>query len=513
MSDKVQPSAVVRDSSTTPAASVGMTKGGGMTKGAEEQRPAVTMNHIGDDKKMHVIEFRPNRKQLRFLMAKAKYVGFGGARGGGKSWSIRVKAFLLAMRYPGIKILIVRRTLVELRNNHIDPLKQMLRGLARYNQTERKFVFPNGSTISFEYYDSENDSLKYQGVEHDVIFIDEATQFMENWLKIIASCCRGVNGFPKRIYYTCNPGGPAHAYIKRLFIDRDFREYEKPEDYVFIQSLVTDNKALMDTNPEYISFLQNLPPKLKKGWLYGDWNFADGMYFEEFRDIEDGYDTHQWTHVINPFPPKRHWPIYRSFDWGYAKPFSCGWWTVDDDGVIYRIDEMYGVQYSGKDPIPDTGVKWFPDKVFSEIQKHEQEHPYLKGRKITGVADPAIWDAEGGISYAETAAKYGIFFQQGDNERIPGWMQMHYRMAFDENGFARMYIFNTCRNWIRTIPTLEYDPHNSEDLLTTGEDHAADETRYFCQMRPVTPIIPAEEINPAWGSDPLDQFVYRRHNR
>ena len=461
----------------------------------------------------NVIEYRPNRKQLRFLRAKAKHVGFGGARGGGKSWAIRVKARLLANRWPGIKILIVRRTLVELRNNHIDPLKAMLRGFAKYNQQERKFIFPNGSSISFEFFDSDKDEFKYQGVEYDVIFIDEATQFQENWLKIITSCCRGVNDFPHRIYYTCNPGGPGHQYIKRIFVDREFRGDENPEDYVFIQSLVTENKALLDASPEYISFLKNLPPKLKKAWLYGDWNVMEGMYFEDFRNSEDGYDDHRWTHVINPFKPKAHWPVYRSFDWGYNNPFSCGWWTVDDDGVIYRIDEMYGVEYSAGEPIPDKGVKWPPEKVFTEIRKHEMEHPYLKGKNIQGIADPAIWDAETGISFAETAAKCGVFFQPGDNARIPGWMQIHYRLMFDEAGYAQMYVFKTCKNFIRTITTLEYDPHKPEDLLTSGEDHALDETRYFCQSRPVTPHLAEEEFQPAYGSDPLDQFVRRSMKR
>ena len=460
-----------------------------------------------------VIEFRPNPKQTKFLKAKTKYVAFGGARGGGKSWAIRVKAVLLANRWAGIKILIVRRTLVELRKNHINPLKTMLHGIAKYNQQERYFIFPNGSTISFEFYDSDADKDKYQGVEYDVIFIDEATQFQEEWLKNIATARRGVNQFPKRVYYTCNPGGPGHSYIKRVFVDRDFRGEENPDDYVFIQSLVLDNKALMEADPDYLTYLRNLSPKLRKAWLYGDWNIFEGMYFEEFRQNEDGYDTKQWTHVINPFTPRKHWPVYRSFDWGYNKPFSCGWWTVDDDGVIYRIDEMYGVEYSGGDPVPDHGVKWPPEKVFSEIARHEREHPYLKDKTIQGIADPAIWDAETGISIADTAAKYGIYFQPGDNARIPGWMQIHYRLMFDEAGYAQMYIFRTCRNFIRTITTLEYDPHKPEDLLTTGEDHALDECRYFCQSRPITPHIDEEKPMPAWGSDPLDQFVRRSERR
>lgn len=474
---------------------------------------AIKLNHIDSSGKMRVIEFKPNRKQLRFLLAHAKYVAFGGARGGGKSWAIRAKGILMANRWAGIKILIVRRTLVELRNNHIEPLRGLLKGLAKYNQQERKFIFPNGSTITFEFYDSDKDEMKYQGVEYDVIFIDEATQFQESWLRIIASCCRGVNEFPKRIYYTCNPGGPSHQYIKRLFVDRDFREGENAEDYVFIQSLVLDNKALMEASPEYITFLKNLPPKLRKGWLYGDWNIAEGMFFEEWRVNEEGYKTKQWTHVIEPFTPRPHWKIYRSFDWGYAKPFSCGWWTEDDDGVVYRIDEMYGVEYSNGEPIPDQGVKWDPDRVFSEIAKHEKEHPYLKGKQIIGVADPAIWDAESGISFAETAGKHGIFFQPADNARIPGWMQIHYRLAFDELGYARMYVFKTCRNFIRTITTLEYDKHKAEDLDTKGEDHALDECRYFCQLRKVPPLLPPEKNEPAWGSDPLDQFTRRMDRR
>jgi hypothetical protein len=186
---------------------------------------------------------------------------------------------------------------------------------------------------------------------------------------------------------------------------------------------------------------------------------------------------------------------------------------VDDDGVIYRIDEIYGVEYAGGEPVADHGVKWPPEKVFSEISQHEKEHPYLKGRQIQGIADPAIWDAESGASIAETAAKYGVYFNPGDNARIPGWMQMHYRLMFDEAGYCQMYVFKTCKNFIRTITSLQYDAHKAEDLDTKGEDHAADEARYFCMSRPITPHIAEEQKLPAWGSDPLDQFVGRSMRR
>ena len=134
---------------------------------------------------------------------------------------------------------------------------------------------------------------------------------------------------------------------------------------------------------------------------------------------------------------------------------------------------------------PNEGIKWTPPQVFAEIARIEREHRWLAGKKIIGIADPAIWDAETGKSIADTAAEQGVYFSPGDNKRLPGWMQVHYRLAFDENGFPRMYIFRNCRAFIRTLPLLQYDDHKCEDLDTDGEDHVADETRYFCMARPI----------------------------
>ena len=121
----------------------------------------------------------PNPKQVQFFEANVKHIGFGGARGGGKSWAVRVKAMLLALFYPGIKILIVRRTYQELINNHINPLRTMLNGVAKYNNTEKVFNFSNGSTINFGYCAADSDLDRYQGAEYDIIFLDEATQLDE----------------------------------------------------------------------------------------------------------------------------------------------------------------------------------------------------------------------------------------------------------------------------------------------------------------------------------------------
>ena len=185
------------------------------------------------------------------------------ARGGGKSWAVRTKTILLAMRYPGIKILIVRRTYKELEGNHIRILKADTRGIANYNSTSKLLTFVNGSTVEFMYCARDGDLDKLQGQEYDIICIDEAAQLSEYQIKAIAACCRGVNNFPKRIYLTCNPGGQGHAYVKRVFVDRQFNSNENPDDYEFIQALVDDNSALMEAQPEYVQQLEALPQKLR----------------------------------------------------------------------------------------------------------------------------------------------------------------------------------------------------------------------------------------------------------
>lgn len=461
--------------------------------------------------------YAPSERQKLFLQARAKHIGFGGARGGGKSWAVRTKAKLLAVRYPGIKMLIIRRTYPELLNNHINALIVELYGAAKYNRQDKCFRFTNGSTIKFGYCASDGDLDQYQGAEYDVVFLDEATQLQEMWIRKITACVRGVNGFPKRIYYTMNPGGASHGYIKRLFIDRRYEDGENPDDYVFIQSLVTDNRALMESQPDYIKQLEALPPKLREAWLYGRWDIFEGQFFEDFRvspdetlceaagiSVADALAQRRYTHVIPAFDISagecRGWTIMRSYDFGYSKPFSVGWWACDYDGVLYRVMELYGCTAT-----PDEGVRWSPDEQFRRVAEIEREHPWLKGRKIVdSIADPAIFDASRGESIAETAAKYGIHFTPGDHERIPGWMQVHYRLQFDEQGYARMYIFDTCKAAIRTLPLMMHSETHPEDIDTKLEDHCPDEIRYMCMSRPIKPVVNVQK-EPVFF-DPLDQY-------
>jgi phage terminase large subunit len=456
----------------------------------------------------------PSEKQKLFLTARTKHIGFGGARGGGKSWSVRTKAKLLALRFAGIRILIVRRTYPELINNHINILRTELLGIAKYNDKDKVLKFSNGSTINFAYCDNDKDLDRLQGVEYDVIFLDEATQLSEYQMKTITACLRGVNDFPKRVYYTCNPGGQGHGYIKRIFIDKRYEDGEIPEDYSFIQSLATDNKVLMESQPDYIKQLEALPAKVRDAWLYGRWDIYEGQFFEEFRETpdialceeagvspEEAMKQRRYTHVIEPFEIPRYWTIMCSYDFGYRRPWAMTYYACDPDGTLYYFLEAYG--WNGN---PNEGNKMTPDEQFKYISDLERQHPLLKGRKIVErVADPAIWDASRGESVAETAARYGIHFTPGDNARINGWVMVRYYLQFDENGYPRMYFFDTCKNAIRTIPLMMFSDTKPEDLESDkSEDHICDTIRYMAMSRPIKPIVPAEKR--VIISDPLEQF-------
>ena len=422
---------------------------------------------------MKLIIDKPAERQELFLADRHKYIAFGGARGGGKSWAVRVKALLMCLRYPGIKIMIVRKTYNELESNHIKPLREMTEHIAKYTETKKQLTFCNGSQISFRACKNDSELDKFQGTEFDVLFLDEATQFSEETWNRLRACVRGVNNFPKRVYITCNPGGIGHMWVKRLFVDRVYSSMEDPNDYSFIKSRVFDNKALLAADPEYVKQLEALPPKLKKAWLDGDWDIFEGQFFDDFViGDERAQRERRWTHVIDPFEVPRDYVIYRSFDFGYSKPFDCSWWAVDYDGRAYLILQLYGCTGN-----PNEGVKWSPDRIFEEIHNIETSHKWLKNKRIIGVADPSI-----------SADRNFVHFDRGDNSRIAGWMQCHRRLAFDSEGRPGVQFFNTCRHAIRTLPLLQFSSVRVEDLDTTGEDHFADSFRYFCMAKPIRAI-------------------------
>ena len=298
-------------------------------------------------------------------------------------------------------------------------------------------------------------------------------------------------------------GPPLTPVWEKVNIDGpDGRTITVNRSRIFVPATVFDNKALLSNDPGYIASLGMMPEAEKKALLYGDWDSFSGQVFNEWRNDPAHYDDRKWTHVVNPFPVPDTWPVYRGLDWGYAKPFSVGWYAVAPGGCLYRIRELYGS--TGEN---NTGVKWTPEKCAEKIYEIEHEDPNLKNRTIYGVADSAIFASDSGVPIVEAFENTGIYFDKASKMRIDGKMQCHYRLAFDIDGEAMFYVFNTCKHFIRCIPSLVYDETNVEDVDTKQEDHNYDEWRYICMSRPIEPRVNVQPDDIGWEpppEDPLD---------
>ncbi|MBC8537249.1 phage terminase large subunit [Feifania hominis] len=432
---------------------------------------------------------QPNEKQLLFLRARTRFVAYGGARGGGKSWAVRQKAKLMAVRYAGIRLLILRKTYPELRENHILPMMSELGGVAKYKETEKAFLFPNGSRIRFGYCDSESDVNQFQGQEFDAIFMDEATHFTKYQFDTLTACLRGANEFPKRFYLTCNPGGVGHEWVRRLFIDRQYGPGENPEDYTFIPARVYDNKALLERDPGYVQMLEALPEDLRRAWLDGDWDVFAGQYFPEFsREL----------HVCKGFAIPEGWRRYFTMDYGLD--MLAGYCiAVDERGDAWVYRELYR-----------SGL------IISDAAKAIRERN--EGEDIDAFfAPPDLWNRrqETGKSAAELFAEQGVFLTKADNNRVQGWYNLKEWLkpvvGMDGKKTARLHIFEGCTNLIRCLPALQHDEHNPNDVADEPHEHThgPDALRYFLAGRPRPAEVPLPEPHYAFSIFKPDEPVGR----
>ncbi len=448
--------------------------------------------------------------QLKFITADADEVLFGGAAGGGKSYGQLVDALLFALKYPGSHQLILRRTFPELEHSLImNSILLYPSAAGRYQVSSRKWLLKNGSVIEFGYCQAESDVLRYQGAEYDIVRFDELTHFTESQYTYLLSRVRGTNGYPKQMKSSTNPGGVGHTWVKRRFIDGRDPNRVWETDYgtkrLFIPSLVQDNRFLMQSDKTYLKRLRQLPENERRALLYGEWDIFDGQVFTEWRNNPNGFKTRRFSHVIDPFEVPKEWRRFRTFDFGYSKPFAVSWYAVDYDGRAYNYRELYGC--TGK---PDVGVKWTAQQIADKIAEIEREEREA-GCKITGIADPAIWNATGGSegSIAEMMENRGVYFEKGKNDRLAGKMQVHYRLSFDDEGLPMIYFFNKkCPGIIRTLPELKYDSVNPEDVDTKQEDHLYDALKYFLMSNPIAPREKTEDKSDREYS-PLDNTPER----
>lgn len=463
------------------------------------------------------VVWKPQPAQLRFMARTEDEALYGGAAGGGKSDALVIEA-LRQVHIPHYRALILRKTFPQL-SDMIDKTMRYYKPVfagARYNGTEHAWTFESGAKISFGSLNHAQDKYKYQGKAFDFIGFDELTHFTWEEYSYLMSRNRPT-GPGTRVYMraTANPGGVGHGWVKSRFITPappgtrmvevvkatapDGTIYEQRRTRVFIPSTVFDNPALLANDPGYLGTLASLPEAERQALLYGSWDSFSGQVFTEWRNDPNHYDDQQYTHVIHPFRIPSHWKIWRGYDYGYSKPFSVGWYAADEEGRLYRIKELYGCT-----GVPNVGIKKDPVEQARMIREAEENDPMLKGRRIFGVADPAIFEESRGESIAamQEMSPNFLHWAPGDHTRLAGKMQFHYRLAFRRDGRPLFQVFDTCKHFIRTIPSLVYDETNVEDIDTDQEDHIYDECRYVLMENPISPAAQKEEI--VLRDDPLE---------
>lgn len=430
---------------------------------------------------------RPNSDaQKKFFSSRTRFTAYGGARGGGKTWCSVRKAIGGAVRYPGIRILFLRREYEDLRSTVIDPILNMVpHELADYNGGLYILRFLNGSTIKFGNMPGYGAAVqgKYQGQEYDWIFMEEATQFTEQEFRGIGACMRGVNGIPKRFYLTCNPGGIGHHWVKRLFVEGRFQADEDPDDYTFIKATVDDNLDLMKSDPDYVKMLNSLPPDIRAAHRFGDWDALGGSYFPEFS---------RSMHTCKPFRIPKEWALYRCFDYGLDM-FACLWVAVDFNGRcwVYR-------EYAEAD-LPVSAAA----EAMHAVTPDDERIQYT-------IAPPDMWNRRNdtGRNAAEIFLQSGIGIVKASSSRVQGWLTLKELLRPMEDGKPGIIIFDCCKGLIDYLPALQHDRVNPTDCDKNPHEitHLPDALRYFAVMRknPATaPVygMDADDENEAMQTD------------
>lgn len=446
------------------------------------------MVHLHDDPAW----WRPQPgPQTLLLTCPHEEVFFGGAKGGGKTDALIGHFGVYQERYGRhARGLLVRTEYKQLQDLRLRALSLYSTIGATWKDQDQSFIFPNSARLTLAHIRTVADVAKYQGWQVPWLGVEEMGEFPDPVpLVMLQGMLRSPHGLPKFWLATGNPGGAGHAWVKEMWIDpseplspfpvRDtlgrvvHNADGSPRLRVFIPARLEHNRLLMEADPDYGAMLDRQPDHIRRAWRWGDWDIAPGAYLEGLWDRS--------RHVVTDFGPEGPpwwWTRWKALDWGSARPYSVGWYTVrPDDGAIIRYRELYGFGGSA-----NVGTGETAGAVADKVKALDALEPEDAKRSFN-VADASIWSDSGtgrerGVSVGSVFRDAGVVWARGPNatgtrSRVPTAEVVRDYLARD-----RLLVAKSCRHWLRTVPILARDTDHPEDVNTDGEDHAWDETRY-----------------------------------
>lgn len=377
-----------------------------------------------------------------------------------------------------------------------------------------KWVFPTGEELVFRTMKNDRQYEEYHGHEYCWIGYEELCSWpslgaYKRMFSTLRSAHQGVmvDGIhypiPLKVRSTANPYGVGHNLVRNRFelpqgrgqILTDTMELADGSTMdvhrTALHSRFEENVALHQVQPNYMAqiLMAARNDSERKAWELGDWNIIAGGMFDNYWNAEH--------HIVQRCAIPPTWRLDRSFDWGWSAPFSVLWFAESDGspylnaagqtvqtvrGDVFIVGEWYGCRENSE----NEGLELTDAEIATGTMKREKA---LFGNRHVqaGPADRSIFDSPNGHSIATTMQANGCRWTESNKDggsRKQGWSLIRNMMeaAIRQGNHPRqnpgLFVFDHCKQWIRTVPNLPRDDEDMDDVDTGSEDHAGDATRY-----------------------------------